>query len=62
MQCDETTQDLLDRAERNGKIILEGEDTDQHRNKMIEEFLNTVVADTDYGKGNPWGRTHGEHN
>lgn len=45
VNCDQAAQDLLNRAEKNGNLNVEGDEKDPDRHKMIEEIF--YIADED---------------
>lgn len=43
--CDQSAQDLLTKAEKNGSLNLEGDTDDEDRGELIIKILNIVPED-----------------
>ena len=46
LSCDTLSQELLNQAEKSGELVLDGQQDDVSRNKMVEKILNTIAKDT----------------
>lgn len=46
LSCDDISQNLLEKAELDGKLILSGSDTDPDRSKLIEDIISVIAKDS----------------